>query len=53
MRDIPPSLLYLINRIEHYKDLERKENSQAQKIFYELIIYELQDVLDEITGKSK
>ena len=47
---IPPSVPILIRRIEALKEKEHKATTQGAKVVYELAIYELQTVLDEVKG---
>lgn len=48
--NVPPSVPIIIKRIEELKVKELKAQTQVVKQMYEMVIYELQRVLDEVTG---
>jgi len=53
MTHVPPSILFLLNRIEHYKKLRKEADKQSTKLCYDLVVYELEDILDLTIKKGE
>jgi len=51
MQQVPPSVIMLLTRIEHYRELSRTAECAAQQMCYGLVILELEMILEEVKDK--
>ena len=51
MKEVPPSIVLLLNRIDHYKELVKATECTAQQMCYGLVIVELEMILEEVKDR--